>query len=601
MIVAPPPDNEPERLEALVACHILDTPADPRFDDLAALAAQICQTPIALVVLVDTHRQWFKAKVGVTACETPRDWAFCAHALHEQDILVVPDAIEDERFVTNPLVTGDPNIRFYAGVPLRTNKGLALGTLCVIDRVPRELDQEQLRTLHMLARQVLSQLELHRRVHEQENVITRQEHRLLLELENKRHQEFFELIVEAAPSGMIMVDQHGTMVLANQLITQQFGYSQEELVGQPIEMLIPKRFHMAHSAHRNSFFDSPRTHRMGEGRDLYGLRKDKSEFPVEIDLNPLDTPKGMFVLSSIVDVSERKQAEAEKDRLNKELVDISRRAGMADVATGVLHNVGNVLNSVNVAAGVVVNTLRRSSLDKVTRTAELIQANLHDVGRYLTQDPKGQQIPDYLNKLGQQLTYEQEMVMGELKGLVKNIEHIKEIVSVQQTVAKSCSLEEPVVIEELMQQALIVNQDSLDAFNIEVVKEYMEIPEVVVDKHQVLQVLVNLVGNAKYAMKDLSDGPRRLTVRILEIEEEDISWIKLEVSDTGVGIPPENLKRMFTQGFTTKKDGHGFGLHSGALSAKLMGGALTVCSDGEGQGATFTLTLQAKRREVSVG
>jgi len=119
-----------------------------------------------------------------------------------------------------------------------------------------------------------------------------------------------------------------------------------------------------------------------------------------------------------------------------------------------------------------------------------------------------------------------------------------------------------------------------------------------VDKHQVLQVLVNLISNAKHAMNKISDRPRVLTVRIMEFEEKDKEWVKLEVSDTGVGISPENMTRIFTQGFTTKQDGHGFGLHSGSLSAKIMGGALTVHSDGENQGATFTLTLPAKRREV---
>ncbi len=214
--------------------------------------------------------------------------------------------------------------------------------------------------------------------------------------------------------------------------------------------------------------------------------------------------------------------------------------------------------------------------------------------------PKGQQIPEYLNKLGQQLTQDQEVVLGELKELVKNIEHIKEIISAQQTVAKSSSLEEPEGLAELMAQALSVNQTSLDKYRVEVTKDYMAVPEIVVDKHQVLQVLVNLISNSKHAMKNVSDRPRVLTVSIMEFEEKGQEWVKLEVSDTGAGISPENMKRIFSQGFTTKKDGHGFGLHSGSLSAKLMGGTLTVHSAGEHQGATFTLTLPAKRREVGV-
>ncbi len=159
---APLPTNEPERLAALRRYSILDTRPEQDFDDLAMAAAQTCGTPVALVSLIDTNRQWFKAKVGLTTAQTPRDVAFCAHAVLQSDVLVVPDALADDRFAKNPLVTAEPHIRFYAGAPLITSDGHALGTLCVIDHVPRQLNPEQVETLRTLSRQVVAQLELRR-------------------------------------------------------------------------------------------------------------------------------------------------------------------------------------------------------------------------------------------------------------------------------------------------------------------------------------------------------------------------------------------------------------------------------------------------------
>jgi hypothetical protein len=165
-MTAPILQNEKKRLKVLWQYEVLDTVPEEVFDDLTELAARICEAPIALISLVDEKRQWFKSKVGVTVSETSRDLSFCAYAITQADLFIVPDATRDERFAKNPLVTSEPKIRFYAGAPLITPDGHALGTLCVIDKVPRELRPEQKQALRILARHVVSQLELRRRSRE---------------------------------------------------------------------------------------------------------------------------------------------------------------------------------------------------------------------------------------------------------------------------------------------------------------------------------------------------------------------------------------------------------------------------------------------------
>jgi two-component system, sensor histidine kinase and response regulator len=227
---APLPENEAARLESLHRYAILDTLPEQEFDDLSRLAASICGTPIALVSLVDENRQWFKAKVGIEDTETPRDIAFCAHAIHDSGVMIVPDALADERFRENPLVTGNPNVRFYAGAPLRTPDGFALGTLCVIDRVPRELSADQLEALKALSRLVVNELELRRSVGDLSKAVRE---RRIVESE-------LDQLFNLSSDLFCIAGFDGYFKRLNPAWEQTLGVSREELLSRPyVEFIHP--------------------------------------------------------------------------------------------------------------------------------------------------------------------------------------------------------------------------------------------------------------------------------------------------------------------------------------------------------------------------
>jgi C4-dicarboxylate-specific signal transduction histidine kinase len=286
------------------------------------------------------------------------------------------------------------------------------------------------------------------------------------------------------------------------------------------------------------------------------------------------------------EIAERKRAEEEVEALHNQLVEASRHAGMAEVATGVLHNVGNVLNSVNVSSTLLAERLRKSRAPNVARAADLLRERNGDLAKWLAEDEKGRMLPNYLSELGKHLATEHAEMTAELELLVKNVEHIKEIVAMQQNYAKVSGFSEALPLEKLVEDAIQMNAAAFERHRVQVIRDYEEVPNVRVDKHKVLQILVNLLRNAKYAM----DACR---VRRLElgIHRAGDHAVRVTVRDTGCGIPHENLTRIFSHGFTTKKDGHGFGLHSGALAAREMGGILAAESDGPGRGATFILEL----------
>jgi two-component system, NtrC family, sensor kinase len=270
-----------------------------------------------------------------------------------------------------------------------------------------------------------------------------------------------------------------------------------------------------------------------------------------------------------------------------ELVATARRAGMAEIATNVLHNVGNVLNSVTVAAGVVSGRVRASKLAGLAKTVKLLDEHAGDLADFVTRDPKGRLIPDYLAKLADALAGEQAELLAEIDQLVRRIDHIRDIIATQQSYAGAVCVVEPVGVESLIDDALCMEGDALERAGVAVHRDVVDLPPLPLDRHRVLQILVNLVSNARHALAGVSGRPRRLMLRAALADGR----LRIEVADDGVGIPAENLAKIFGHAFTTRPDGHGFGLHGAALAALEMGGTLAAASDGPGKGATFTLEL----------
>ncbi|MBX3743676.1 MAG: HAMP domain-containing protein [Verrucomicrobiae bacterium] len=287
----------------------------------------------------------------------------------------------------------------------------------------------------------------------------------------------------------------------------------------------------------------------------------------------------------------RAEEKARKDlaEAQQRLIEASRLAGKAEVATSVLHNVGNVLNSVGVSATLVGDRLRKSPLNGLQRAVAMLVEHRGELGRFLTEDQRGRILPEYFAAVTAQIEGERAAILTEIDGLMRNIEHIKKVVALQQAYATVSGTSEQVASVELVEDALRMNGASFETNGIRVLRDFdADLPPMNVDRHKVLQILVNLLRNAKHAVATMDAAARRIEIGIQRRAAERLAFI---VRDSGIGIARENLIRVFQHGFTTKKNGHGFGLHSGANAAREMGGSLSVHSEGLGQGATFILEL----------
>jgi len=324
-------------------------------------------------------------------------------------------------------------------------------------------------------------------------------------------------------------------------------------------------------------------------------RKDGSTFFVETSLKLVTQEKQDYIIAIARDITERKRAEVKLKTAQEKLLETAREVGMAEVATGVLHNVGNVLNSVSVTAESIQKRVRSSKISYLSDVVCLFEEHQSELGQFMTSEERGKKIPAFLANLSKELIDEQKRCLEALEELTKHVQHVGDIIQLQQSHSKTKGLIEPTSIEEIIEDTLKINAEMITRNRVEVRRDIPELPTLLLDRHKVLQILTNLISNAIYALSK-SENPEKILK--IDVSKQKNGRLRIEVCDNGIGIPKENLTRIFEHGFTTKKKGHGFGLHSTALSANELNGSIKVHSDGPGKGAVFTVELPFKTQEA---
>jgi len=302
---------------------------------------------------------------------------------------------------------------------------------------------------------------------------------------------------------------------------------------------------------------------------------------------------------------EAQHAQAKLEKLNlrlevtyKKLMETAHKAGMAEVAANVLHNVGNALNSINVSAAIITERITNLEIINLTKLAELLGTHSADLAEFLANDPQGKHIPTYLNEVSRFLAEQQNQTIEKLHSLMKNVELVKDIIKTQQIYTGADKQLEIVSLNELIENAIEINNAGLDRQKIEVIREYDDIGNILIDRQKTLQILVNLIDNAEYALAKIDKETKLLKIRTAK---SGCSSVRIEVADNGIGIEPGDLDVIFENGYTTKQAGHGFGLYSSLQAAKDMQATLTAQSQGINTGATFILELPLRKAEVKDG
>ncbi|MDT8384077.1 MAG: ATP-binding protein [Gammaproteobacteria bacterium] len=400
-------------------------------------------------------------------------------------------------------------------------------------------------------------------------------------------------ILDNIGEGIVVLDENGTIESLNPAAENIFAMKEANAIGLHSALLIAnsEADDAADSDHYNDETDGAfRSSSNQQPKEYQGLRADGSTFPLEFVVSAMKVGDKRLRVCILRDVSVRKETEATLADAQGQLVDAAHKSGMADMATGVLHNIGNILNSVNLAGEEIHRISSASKISGLLKANDLLLQHQEDRGEFLTQDPRGQKLPDYFITMGKVLSDEINEINKESKELIKKTTMMKEVISTQQAYAKSGFHSEQLNLSQLVEDALKIQEASLKKWGVKLEKNYADIPECTGQKSKLLQVITNLVKNAKEAMNDNDQYNRPKEMRI-EIGMNNDKTVYLTIKDNGCGINEQQLTKIFNHGFTTKETGHGFGLHTCANAMTEMKGALKVESEGVQKGATFTVII----------
>jgi len=555
--------NEADRLRALYAFDILDTEPELSFDRITDLAARLFDAPIALVTLVDQQRQWFKSCVGLSVRQTPNSVSFCKHTLDSDEVLVIPDALADARFKDNPLVTGEPNIRFYAGAPLITSDGYNLGSLCVIDDVPRDdLSEADRRTLRDLADIVIDEMDL-RRIHRTTEAGLRQ------------HAERVVQAIELAGDAVGIIDADGRFVFVNDAHRDMYGYTAQELAGEPLMSLYDdagREFYARQvipTLRREGMWQGPCTARHRDGT------------PVEQEVSLSLMPDGGMIRVAR-DVSARNAAERKQKRLEAELHQAQKLEAIGRLAGGIAHDFNNILAAIEGYAGFLADDLVSHSREagyarQILTASERGKTLIQQILSFSRRDPLAMQPLDVAE------------VVGETTGLLR--------AALPKDIAIDCDLPSEMITVRGNQTALaraVMNlatnaRDAVDPHAGRVSVSVRERSGSPADPSDPDSEDHEVEGLGRVRLTTLPDG--RSALRVGQLEHSG-SVVELAVTDNGSGIRPEILQHVLEPFYTTKATGSGTGLGLSAVAGIALshGGGLTIES-APGRGTRVVLHL----------